>query len=856
MKESTESLKSIVDSYFQLKAHEGLLNEEIRSLKVELNKLSIKLENREASVAFLKNEINRSDLLKSNRDMMVSKFNEYYSETNELVDEIKKTIEEDRFDKRFVLGKNKKIKNLLVKLNVLGEKYAKKPLDGMSFHKVPDKLDLVQKKYVEEEVETKDVAAGYELEFQDVGLGAMEMELKIPQTEWEKLQRQVQSEYGQNYIQYCFGGKIRLLPRDTMLGELDRTKNLFKSIKSQIEGKKCVVIGNGPSLNKHDFSKMSSCFLIGSNYIFMNHKNMGFYPDIITASNYLVVEQRLQDFLDVPVPKLFPFYMYNLVGPQDNVYYLNVSHSPEFSENINLWASTRSTVTFLNLQISYSLGFEETYLIGVDNSYKQDTKKEGKVLNQEEDDPNHFSPEYFKGLKWQSADPDNMASVYVLAKNYFERSGKKIFNAGIGGALEVFERVDYADELDSNEDKEIEVNEGGSECLVVSINPDLQSYFGHYYQLDLKLSEFLSTRDDSFAVLSHLDVDLELNTKFPVIIPCFSEYSYTVGLRNVNEPNAEERFEVELRSGIEKLFASFPGIKRFEFYMYCGAFPHIRTTCKLLEEFAEMSGIQVRFHMHIFYPAFEKAFGRSTVDQGIDFFSNHEENPGLRLYAGTELFRSKVVEQFGVEVQYLPCFSTTFTDSQLAKFRERKKSVVKKVICFPGNLRPEKGMAVTLDSLFLMSEDPHFDDNRLVVRRFKREKDEDEVDYYKYLLSESIEWIDGELTDEEFQEMMADSDFIVIPYSGDAFEMRPSGLFSDSILLEKPVLVQKGTSMANFVQLYGNGEVYESDNAEDLVLKLKSIISNSEKLKLSCKFARSAWEKENSWDSFYKLLTN
>jgi hypothetical protein len=61
-----------------------------------------------------------------------------------------------------------------------------------------------------------------------------------------------------------------------------------------------------------------------------------------------------------------------------------------------------------------------------------------------EDDPNHFHPDYFgKGKKWHDPKLDNCKMVYEYAKKVYEEKGKNIFNASIGGKLEVFERVDF-----------------------------------------------------------------------------------------------------------------------------------------------------------------------------------------------------------------------------------------------------------------------------------------------------------------------------------------------------------------------------------------------------------------------------
>ena len=856
MKDSQNNIKSLSDQFFRLKNNAAKLSLLHEQSTVAKEKLEVKLKNRDAKIEFLENEIRRLAILKDNRDKMIEAISGQLKEACSALNGLnEKLLAKEERGIAFFNAK-KKLKTISGEIVRLSGVLEKNTLGEVSYSQVPEKIKLKQVQYVPA-LNNNSLESQYALDFLSIEGGAKEMKIEVPQSEWDALQQSVLRKYGEGFMQYCFGGKIRLLERNQMIREINKTSLFLGKLKEQVGNKKCVIIGNGPSLNHHDFSLMEGNFMIGSNYIFMNREKMGYFPDLITASNFLVVEQRLKEFLEVPVPKIFPFYMYNLVGSHDNVFYVNLNHLPEFSENIGLWASTRSTVTFFNLQLAYYLGFAETFLIGVDNTYTQSTKAEGKVLNQEEDDPNHFSPEYFKGLKWQSADPNNMAMVYSVAKKFFDNAGRKISNAGIGGALEVFPRVDYKKALQSEGVKPKLNGAPKVNRVIVSINPDLQSYFGHYYQLDLKVADLVSKRGDGFVVLANKSVDLGLNSKFPFMLPLFSEQSYVLGIRKIEEGDVEQLFISELLEGIVLVKKIFPDVQSYEFFMYCGAYPHLRAISKVMEnENQKESGMGVcRFHVHVFYPAFESAFDRSSKKQAEEFFNRENLDENLRLYAGTKEFRSHIKGAHGVDLRYLPCSSTTFTDEELPSYRESGKKA-SDIICFPGNLRPEKGMEVTIDALFNICNDSEFKNLKMIVRRFKKTEELDEVDFFKCGLGRRISWVEGELSDQQFKEMMAIADIVVIPYSKGAFEMRPSGLFADSIMLEKPVLVEEGTFMANFVQLYGNGAVYGSGDGADLVTKLKDILRNMETLELACKLARASWEEGNSWNAFYEKLIN
>ena len=62
----------------------------------------------------------------------------------------------------------------------------------------------------------------------------------------------------------------------------------------------------------------------------------------------------------------------------------------------------------------------------------------------EGDDPNHFLPNYFgKGFRWQLPDLATSEMAYRMAREAFERAGRRVVDATIGGRLQVFPKVDY-----------------------------------------------------------------------------------------------------------------------------------------------------------------------------------------------------------------------------------------------------------------------------------------------------------------------------------------------------------------------------------------------------------------------------
>lgn len=89
-----------------------------------------------------------------------------------------------------------------------------------------------------------------------------------------------------------------------------------------------------------------------------------------------------------------------------------------------------SSVT-VAIQIAVTLGYSPIYLVGCDLGYV-----DGK--------PNHYSPEYEKGYE-SMLRPAKYANLDTLMGHIIAKRSSKapIFNATIGGMLEVYDRVEY-----------------------------------------------------------------------------------------------------------------------------------------------------------------------------------------------------------------------------------------------------------------------------------------------------------------------------------------------------------------------------------------------------------------------------
>ena len=135
-----------------------------------------------------------------------------------------------------------------------------------------------------------------------------------------------------------------------------------------------------------------------------------------------------------------------MVWTNVRVNYTNYHKFPNFSTDAvrQLWVG--GTVSYLCLQLAYHMGFSDVHLVGFDHNYTipSDAKIDGNRIETTSTDPNHFHPDYFgKGYRWHNPRVDRMEIAYVRAREQFEATGRRVFNATVGGKLEVFDRVNY-----------------------------------------------------------------------------------------------------------------------------------------------------------------------------------------------------------------------------------------------------------------------------------------------------------------------------------------------------------------------------------------------------------------------------
>jgi hypothetical protein len=220
------------------------------------------------------------------------------------------------------------------------------------------------------------------------------------------------------------------------------------ALKNIHKGQRAFIIGNGPSLKQTDLTKLKNEFTFGMNRIYLLFPELGFSSTYFCSINDLVIEQFNDDILALPMPKFLAWRSHRHFNPQLPINQLptfvyTTYTGPRFAHDVRGRVWEGATVTNLALQLAFHMGFEKVILIGVDHNFTSKGEA-NKIVISQGDDPNHVSPNYFgKGIRWQLPDLDTSEIGYALARDAYQKAGREVLDATVGGKLTIFPKADY-----------------------------------------------------------------------------------------------------------------------------------------------------------------------------------------------------------------------------------------------------------------------------------------------------------------------------------------------------------------------------------------------------------------------------
>lgn len=221
----------------------------------------------------------------------------------------------------------------------------------------------------------------------------------------------------------------------------------IRSLKGAFEGKRCFIIGTGPSLTVDDLEKLKNEYTFGTNRIYELFNQTDWRPTFYVNQDAELIKKFSERIKEVPSKYMFlPIDFMDLFN-DDRIHYFVLKHKDyypkkaPFSTDVSKYLSQGFTVTYGAIQIAAYLGFKEMYLIGIDHNYSISRDAKGNVIKNEAE---HNYPKGMKDLINKGNLPRVLETTiaYETAERISRQLKFRIYNATRGGKLEAFERVE------------------------------------------------------------------------------------------------------------------------------------------------------------------------------------------------------------------------------------------------------------------------------------------------------------------------------------------------------------------------------------------------------------------------------
>lgn len=233
-------------------------------------------------------------------------------------------------------------------------------------------------------------------------------------------------------------------------------KQILQQYKDIHKGKRCFVIGNGPSLTIEDLEKLKGEITFGTNGIFYSFDKTTWRPTYYMSMDNSFLDTEFKNIKEKVNQRKFLNYYCSKFGrgTDDDIIYILIKgpykvdrskfYQKDISEDVSEYFAQTFSITTTCIEFAIYMGFKEIYLIGVDNNYTtalNDNKANESV---------HFYKTSYnqKGIVHYA---DNQIKSYELYRDFAKSHGVSIYNATRGGRLEVYPRVNLDEILEEEE---------------------------------------------------------------------------------------------------------------------------------------------------------------------------------------------------------------------------------------------------------------------------------------------------------------------------------------------------------------------------------------------------------------------
>lgn len=233
------------------------------------------------------------------------------------------------------------------------------------------------------------------------------------------------------------------------------SKSLLK-YSNMHNNESCFVIGNGPSLNPEDLSKINKNNIVSfaANRIYKMFDLTDWRPTYYVCTDYLLIRDFLDEANAIPAKKKFTSLHnhFNCEITLDNCTYFDYKYPSQFNgKHFNgnacdgmYWLGT---VTNCMIQLAIHMGFKNIYLIGIDHNFDRYIDEDGNEII-DETVKNYFCDQYDNDIIEEvHRDLGQSTRGYRWMSNYAKKNSINIYNASRETKLKEFPLITFEDAI-------------------------------------------------------------------------------------------------------------------------------------------------------------------------------------------------------------------------------------------------------------------------------------------------------------------------------------------------------------------------------------------------------------------------
>ena len=271
---------------------------------------------------------------------------------------------------------------------------------------------------------------------------------------------------------FCYHGyykprlsKSKLMTKKFVAGD----RHFIKSLHNKFKGRRCFVIGNGPSLSRMNLDFLVNEVTIGSNGLYKLFDKYRFRPNFLLFQDSRTILGKANEINELKgIPKLVALNSSHLVKKDKYTFFFNLAdhlgweniksstrkefqgNIPIFSNNFGEFATNMGNVSHTAIQFAFFLGCNPVYLIGCDHSMADLIGKfePGHVKITEENLPifekYHFTQNYYKigdAIGVPFIELENIG--YKSCLDFFDSAGRQLLNAGLESRVPYIPKINF-----------------------------------------------------------------------------------------------------------------------------------------------------------------------------------------------------------------------------------------------------------------------------------------------------------------------------------------------------------------------------------------------------------------------------